>query len=63
MTKHEQHIRAHCAQHGISIEVLPSGAVRFTGHGVSLTAADVGSVTTQNLAPYEPRKGFALRNV
>lgn len=63
MTQHEQTIRAHCEQHGISIEVLPSGAVRFTGHGVSLTAADVASVTTANLTAYEPRKGHALRNV
>ncbi|PKO62392.1 MAG: hypothetical protein CVU24_04260 [Betaproteobacteria bacterium HGW-Betaproteobacteria-18] len=63
MTKHEQHIRAHCAQHGITIEVLPSGAVRFTGHGVSLTAADIASVNTANLTAYEPRKGHALRNV
>lgn len=63
MTLHEQTIRAHCEQHGINIEVLPSGAVRFIGRGVSLTAADVASVTTANLSCYMPRKPHALRNV
>lgn len=63
MNQHEQIIREHCEQHSIRIEVLPSGAVRFTGRGVSLTAADVASVTTANLSCYMPRKPHALRNV
>ncbi len=62
MTQHEVAIRAHCANRKICMELLPSGAVRFTGHGVSITTVNFGSITLAELAAYEPRKDHALRN-
>lgn len=60
MTLHERAIRDCCQRRGISIDILPGGALRFTGLSVSMVVANIESITLENLEPYEPRKVAAL---
>ena len=58
-----QAVKRYCQQKQIRIITKPSGAVRFLGDGVDLLVASARNVSIEELQPYEPRKGRALRNV
>ena len=60
-TAHELKIMQHCLEHGIAVQTLASGAVRFTGRGVSIITHDIASVSLANLRSYTPRKPLAVR--
>ena len=56
-------VKRYCQQKNIRVITLPSGAMRFMGKGVDLLVASARNVSIEELQPYEPRKGRALRNV
>ena len=58
-----QAVKRYCQQKNIRVITLPSGAIRFIGKGVDLLVASARAVSLEELQPYEPRKGRALRNV
>ena len=58
-----QAVKRYCQQKNIRVITLPSGAMRFMGKGVDLLVASARHVSIEELQPYEPRKGHALRNV
>ena len=58
-----QAVKRYCQQNDIRIINRPGGAVRFIGKGVDLLVASARAVSVEELQPYEPRKGHALRNI
>ena len=58
-----QAVKRYCQQKNIRVITLPSGAMRFMGKGVDLLVASARNVSIEELQPFEPRKGRALRNV
>ena len=58
-----QAVKRYCQQKNIRVITLPSGAMRLMGKGVDLLVASARNVSIEELQPYEPRKGRALRNV
>ena len=56
-------VQKHCADNGIQIIKLSSGATRFKGVGIDIVLSDGNTPKLENLKPYQARKGSALRNI